>query len=334
MADHDAPCDTETPNNTPTTAAQTPANTANTDRTTTNVAETPATAAEAPTTEAPVAPTPDEVGAMYDEFGDMIAMTLGGAAVHVGMFVPHDVPTRMTSLVDLSDLAQERQTDFLIDTLAPSSDANLLDIGCGTGGPALRLAQRSGARVTAVTVSRSQLDQCHERARAAGLGERVTFTRGNAMDLTYADATFDAAWSIDCFAHLSDRPAGLREARRVIRPGGHLLLTEFFQRGTPGAKEVAAFSQLWASPPPTTFNTLLAEVQDAGLEVLKVQNMTANMVLTSEVMGIVYQDRRAEIEERYGKEMTARTDLLMDPYRRFCRDFMEYHLLLLRTPEQ
>lgn len=289
----------------------------------------------APSTDTPdqaPAPTPEEVGAMYDEFGDMIAMTLGAAAVHVGMFVPHDLPNRTPSLVDLADYAQDRQTDFLIDTLAPAPDARLLDIGCGTGGPAIRLAQRTGARVTGVTVSRQQLAQCAERASAAELGDRVTFERNNAMDLTYEEASFDAAWSIDCFAHLTDRPAGLREARRVIRPGGRFLMTEFCRRGTPAAEEEAAFTRLWASPPPKPFSALLTEVDEAGFEILKVQNMTPNMVLGGDLMTVLYQDRRSEIEERYGKETVTQTDLLMGPYRRYGRNHLEYQLLLLRKP--
>lgn len=64
------------------------------------------------------APAPEEVGAMYDRFGDLLAMVLGRSALHVGMFVPHDERTAAASLLGLSDLAQDRQTEFLADLLA------------------------------------------------------------------------------------------------------------------------------------------------------------------------------------------------------------------------
>ncbi|MFD7665888.1 SAM-dependent methyltransferase [Streptomyces sp. NPDC059788] len=281
------------------------------------------------------APAPEEVGAMYDRFGDLLAMVLGSSALHVGMYVPHGERTPVTSLLDLCDLAQDRQTEYLADILSAGlpPDARLLDIGCGTGGPAIRLAQRTGGRVTGITVSGSQLARCEERLSTAGLAGRVDFAYGNAMRLDHADDSFDAAWSIDCFPHLSDRPAGLREARRVLRPGGHLLMTEFTRRGTADRTEVDAFTRLWTSPPPTSFAKLSDEIEEAGFRVARVQNMTSNVALCGELMYALYNERRDEIEQRFGKEAVAHTDPLMKPFRTFCQHHVDYYLLLLSKPE-
>ncbi|WP_241844914.1 class I SAM-dependent methyltransferase [Streptomyces silvensis] len=283
------------------------------------------------TSGAPV-PGPDEVGAMYDQFGDLLAMTLGSAAVHIGMLVPHGERTPVTTLVGLADLAQDRQTEFLIDALHPKPGAHVLDIGCGTGGPALRLAERTGSRVSGITVSKRQLAQCEERRTGHPAAARVDFAYGNAMALGHADASFDAAWSIDCLPHLSDRPLALREALRVLKPGGQLLCTEFTLRGTPTEAQTSAYRELWACPPLRSFTALVGDVEGAGFQVVRVQDMTANAVLSSELMTALYQDRRAEIEERYGKEVLARTDPLMGPYREFCTNHVGYHLMLLRKP--
>ncbi|MET9295010.1 methyltransferase domain-containing protein [Streptomyces sp. NPDC003077] len=281
-------------------------------------------------------PTPEDVGAMYDRFGGLLAMTLGGSALHIGMFVPHGERAPVTSLPALADLAQDRQTDFLIDTVGLGPDGHLLDVGCGTGGPALRLARRSGGRVTGITVSRQQLAACEQRLRdedGDSLADRVRFAYGNAMELAWPDASFDAAWSIDCFPHLSDRTAGFREVFRVLRPGGVFLMTDFGVRGTPDDAELGAFTELWACPPPTSFATLVTQSEEAGFRLTRVQEMTANMVLCSELMGALYQDRRAEIADRYGEETTAHGEHLMVGFRSFSRDHLEYYLLLLRKPE-
>lgn len=283
------------------------------------------------------APTPEEVGAMYDQFGDMLAMTLGSTALHIGMYAPHGERPAVTTLTAMADLAQDRQTEFLVDTIDLAPHEHLLDIGCGTGGPAVRLAERTGARVTGINVSKSQLARCQDRLSAPGapqgLADRVDFAYGNAMRLDYADAAFDAAWSIDCIPHLSDRPAGLREALRVLRPGGRFLFTEFALRGIPTAQEVGAFTRMWSCPPLTPFAMLIDELQQTGFRVESVRDMSANAVLCGELMCVLYEDRRGEMEERFGKEALAHTDPLMAPYRSFCRNHMDYYLLVVRAPE-
>lgn len=284
------------------------------------------------------APTPEEVGAMYDQFGDMLAMTLGSTALHIGMYAPHGERPSVTTLTALADLAQDRQTEFLVDTIDLAPHEHLLDIGCGTGGPAVRLAERTGARVTGINVSKSQLARCQDRLTTRGhavqgLAERVDFAYGNAMRLDYADGAFDAAWSIDCIPHLSDRPAGLAEALRVLRPGGRLLFTEFTLRGSPTAEEVAAYTRMWSCPPLTSFATLADELHQTGFHLESVRDMTVNAALCGELMCVLYEDRRGEIEERFGKEALAHTDPLMAPYRSFCRNHMDYHLLVVRAPE-
>ncbi|MEV7283080.1 methyltransferase domain-containing protein [Streptomyces sp. NPDC093252] len=280
----------------------------------------------------PAAPTPEEVGAMWDRYGELLAMALGESAVHIGMFTSLDEPRPVTTLLGLADRAQERQTEFLIDQLALTPGDHLLDIGCGTGGPALRLAERTGARVSGINVSAVQLERCEERLKNSGLADRVSFAHGDAMRLAHPDESFDAAWSIDCFPHLSDRPAGLRETRRVLRPGGQFLLTEFALRGDPAQEALHAFTGLWTSPPPTRLATLLDQIAEAGLRVTRLLDMSPNMALLGELLQVLYRDRHDEIERRYGAGTTAFTDPLVERFRAFSRDHLDYYLLLLTKP--
>ena len=95
------------------------------------------------------------------------------------------------------------------------TEARILDIGCGTGGN-LELLSRFG-RAEGVDISSEALDFC----RARGL---KNVRQGAAETLPFANESFDLVTGLDVVEHLDDDVAGLREMRRVLRPGGHLLL--------------------------------------------------------------------------------------------------------------
>jgi SAM-dependent methyltransferase len=90
----------------------------------------------------------------------------------------------------------------------------ILDVGCGTGGNLKLLSQFGDAE--GVDISADALAFCRER----GLKVKA----GAAEDLPYEDATFDLVTALDVVEHLDDDVAGLREMRRVLRPGGRVLI--------------------------------------------------------------------------------------------------------------
>ena len=91
----------------------------------------------------------------------------------------------------------------------------ILDVGCGTGANLKRLLQFGDAE--GVDISPDALAFCRER----GL-ENVRL--GAAEKLPYEDGTFDLVTALDVVEHMDDDVAGLREMRRVLRPGGRILL--------------------------------------------------------------------------------------------------------------
>lgn len=99
--------------------------------------------------------------------------------------------------------------------LGPLDGLRVLDLGCGKGRFAGPLA-RQGAKVMGVDLSAGMLAQ----------GEGFARVRGTGRSLPFADATFDALISVEVFEHLADRGEVLSECRRVLRPGGVLVVIE------------------------------------------------------------------------------------------------------------
>lgn len=104
----------------------------------------------------------------------------------------------------------------------------VLDVGCGTGALALRMARR-GAHVKGIDVSAEMLELAAQHARDAGLAERIALAEVGVAELDgEAAESYDAVTSGLCLSELSDDEIAytLDQARRVLVPGGFLLLAD------------------------------------------------------------------------------------------------------------
>ncbi|MGW0531117.1 SAM-dependent methyltransferase [Streptomyces sp. NPDC003032] len=247
-------------------------------------------------------PSGDAVGGFYDQMGAFFA-TLFGDNIHFGIW---DGDQDWSMLA-----AQTRLTDRLIDILQLQEGDYLLDVGCGTGHPALRLAERTQARVLGVSVSPSQVQSAVGNARRAGLASRLEFARADAMALPYAAATFDAAWAVEMLFHVPDRLKVLREIHRTVKPGGRVVLTDFVEQQPLTGKEWDLLSQGFA------FSSLLRPeeygdvISRSGLEVLKVHDVTAATRPNMRWIESRYEADRKRLAEHYGSDFGDQMDRLL-----------------------
>ncbi|WP_279389255.1 methyltransferase domain-containing protein [Streptomyces sp. BK205] len=107
---------------------------------------------------------------------------------------------------------------------------HVLDLGCGVGGPGLRVVERTGARLTGISISEEQVKTANRLAEEAGRADRAVFRRADAMELPFEDGSFDAVMALESIIHMPDREQVLTEVARVLRPGGRLVLTDVFER--------------------------------------------------------------------------------------------------------
>ena len=132
--------------------------------------------------------------------------------------------------------------DRFVNRVKPRPGEAILDMAGGTGDVAFRMAGR-GARVTVADINADMLDVGKARAERRGLAG-LSWKVENAEALSFADATFDAYTIVFGIRNVSDIPAALREAHRVLKRGGRFFCMEFSSSDWPG------FSKLydsWAS---------------------------------------------------------------------------------------
>jgi ubiquinone/menaquinone biosynthesis C-methylase UbiE len=128
-----------------------------------------------------------------------------------------------------------------IELLEPGKNGRVLEIGFGPG-VAIDLLARSAPdlRVTGIDPSSEMVRQAHRRNAAAIGRNAVDLRQGSADDLPFDDESFDAALAINSMQAWPDAMAGLREVRRVVRPGGRLVLvfTPYSGQGRAGITEL------------------------------------------------------------------------------------------------
>ena len=111
--------------------------------------------------------------------------------------------------------------------LEVTAESFVLEIGCGSGRYALRLAEEIGCLVVGVDVNEHGIHNANQLAESKGMGPRVRFERCDvSKPLPFEDAAFDAVFSNDVLCHVPGRPAVLRELCRVLKPDGQLLFSD------------------------------------------------------------------------------------------------------------
>lgn len=125
----------------------------------------------------------------------------------------------------------------LVEAIGPRPGERILDVATGTGLVAFDLARR-GADVTALDQSEHMLAAARARlTRHPGLSDKLTFIQGEAEDLPFPDAEFDALTFTYLLRYVDDRTATMRELARVVKPGGRIGMVEF---GVPGSPPLRA----------------------------------------------------------------------------------------------
>jgi SAM-dependent methyltransferase len=155
----------------------------------------------------------DHYGAQYREFAADVYAEVRRAAFG------EDVAQNSWLTVD--------ELDRFVSRLELPTAARLLDVGCGSGGPSLRVAGLTGCRVVGVELYGEAVAEGTRLAQEAGVESEASFRQADASErLPFEDGSFDGLLCIDAINHLPDRARVLGDWARLLRPGGRLLFTD------------------------------------------------------------------------------------------------------------
>jgi ubiquinone/menaquinone biosynthesis C-methylase UbiE len=214
-----------------------------------------------------------------------------------------------------NSVATDRLTDLLIDKSDLRAGGRVLDVGCGIGTSAFRLAETTPAQIVGITNNQPQIDEANRRSAAKGLDDRVTFEFADALSLPYADDSFDVVWIFEALMHM-DRLRTLREIGRVLRPGGRVIITDLLQHGPMNEADARMvrehMEEMQASPllPEDAYRALVAE---SGLELVELLDISENTAKTARRVFDAVNDRYDEMLEQFGPEVADLLEIFRNP---------------------
>lgn len=224
--------------------------------------------------------------------------------------------------------AAEAMTEAMCRLAEVRDRHEVLDVGCGFGGTIAHLDERlEGAGLTGLNIDRRQLRRADATVRPDARN-RVAFVAGDAVALPFPDATFDAVLAIECAFHFPSRKQFLREARRVTRPGGRVVISDFL-RGSGSLRDATAAGTPQLQPfygansAPVKLESYARMARVAGLELTRDDDVTTETLPTYGALRELY--RRAGLPD--GVEATDQLEAVARS------GSVQYHLLAFEVLE-
>ena len=162
----------------------------------------------------------------------------------------------------------------------------ILDAGCGIGGSTMWLAENYDIEAVGITISDRQVRKAKYLAKEKGLQDRALFYKKDYIDTDFEDESFTVVWAIESVCHTVDKKDFIKEAYRLLRPGGRLIVDDGFLLRDPEndqeAYDLDSFLEGMAVPNLARDTEFHSSLIEAGFKNVSVENKVKDVMASSE----------------------------------------------------
>jgi cyclopropane fatty-acyl-phospholipid synthase-like methyltransferase len=173
---------------------------------------------------------------------------------------------------------------ILYQTADIQSPSRILDAGCGLGGSSLWLAAQ-GNQVTGISISQKQIDYANKVSKKRKLSNNAKFDVANFCETPYADESFDVIWGLESICYALDKSLFLKEAYRLLRKGGQLIMCDAFLLKKDFTDDewhtVSAFMKGWVLPNLASRADFKQMIDEAGFQSTHIEDITQQILPSS-----------------------------------------------------
>lgn len=218
-----------------------------------------------------------EIAEYYDSHQSLYSRFWSPTALHYGFWY-----------YDTKNLAEAitNTNKFVADALAINSGDVVLDAGCGVGGTSMYIAEATGARVEGITLSNVQLKIAGGRASRLPTSRLLNFSQQDYTRTSFKENAFSKVFGIESICHAQEKIDFLKEAYRIMKPGGKIAVVDAFlsknDLSTEETKIYTKFIEGWVVPNLATKDGFSEDLTQAGFRNVVFHDMQDKIKKSSE----------------------------------------------------